>query len=98
MNRSLFAVSAVITLLVCSAVHAETARLVYNKSSLSTEAGRAAVRGRIAQVAETYCRANPVGGTISACRRDIAGQLNRRLEVVAAQQSPTRAVAIPTKR
>jgi UrcA family protein len=61
----------------------EQAVVSYPVEKLNTASGRQAVKAEIAAVAERYCRANPVGHTVFACRAEVSKSLAQGVEVQA---------------
>jgi UrcA family protein len=68
-----------------AAAHAESVTVTYNPADLAVASGRQIMAAKIAATADAYCRANPIGGTIAACRQDLVNQLTQVLEVRAVQ-------------
>ena len=82
MTRSFQAAAAALILLTAPAfAQAADLKVAYSPADLASSAGRPDLRDQVAAAADAFCRANPVGHTITECRRDITAQLSRQLEV-----------------
>jgi UrcA family protein len=89
MTRLQAAALALVVLAGPAVAHAEAPRftdqavVAYPLDKLATASGREAVKVQVVAAAERYCRANPVGHTVAACRADVAKQLSEGLELKA---------------